>query len=107
MSEAASEIRNVTYAGMAVNAAIAVQKTAEGVAGVKEVHQCRARRYGSAFHADLHVMVDHSLSLVAAHELSHKVKDAILAAGLDVVDVIIHIEPLELTDPAHPQSPLP
>ena len=38
-------------------------------------------------------MVDCSLSLVAAHELSHQVKDAILAAGLDVVDVIIHIEP--------------
>lgn len=42
-------------------------------------------------------MVDRSLSLVAAHELSHQVKDAILAAGLDVIDVNIHIEPLERT----------
>ena len=87
-------LQELTDAGIDDKSA-AVKKTAEGVAGVKEVHQCRARRYGSAFHADLHVMVDHSLSLVAAHELSHRVKDAILAAGLDVVDVIIHIEPLD------------
>lgn len=87
-------LQELTDAGIDDKSA-AVQKVAEGVAGVKEVHQCRARRYGSAFHADLHVMVDHSLSLVAAHELSHRVKDAILAAGLDVVDVIIHIEPLD------------
>ena len=87
-------LQELTDAGIDDKSA-AVKKVAEGVAGVKEVHQCRARRYGSAFHADLHVMVDHSLSLVAAHELSHRVKDAILAAGLDVVDVIIHIEPLD------------
>lgn len=87
-------LQELTDAGIDDKSA-AVQKVAEGVADVKEVHQCRARRYGSAFHADLHVMVDHSLSLVAAHELSHRVKDAILAAGLDVVDVIIHIEPLD------------
>ena len=87
-------LQELTDAGID-DKSVAVQKVAEGVAGVKEVHQCRARRYGSAFHADLHVMVDCSLSLVAAHELSHQVKDAILAAGLDVVDVIIHIEPQE------------
>jgi len=71
----------------------AVQRVAEGVAGVKEVHQCRARRYGGAFHADLHVMVDRTLSLVEAHDLSHRVKDAILGSDLGVTDVIIHIEP--------------
>jgi len=72
-----------------------VKQVAEGVAGVKEVHQCRARRYGSAFHADLHVMVDKSLSVVEAHHLSHIVKDAIINAGIDVTDVIIHIEPAD------------
>ena len=87
-------LQELTDAGIDDKSA-AVKKVAEGVPGVREVHQCRARRYGSCFHADLHVMVDGKLSLVDAHKLSHEVKDAILAAGLNVVDVIIHIEPLD------------
>ena len=87
-------MQELTDAGIDDKSA-AVKKVAEGVPGVREVHQCRARRYGSCFHADLHVMVDGKLSLVDAHKLSHEVKDAILAAGLNVVDVIIHIEPLD------------
>ena len=71
----------------------AVERVAASVAGVESVHQCRVRRYGSAFQADLHVLVAPTLTIVAAHDLSHRVKDAILAAGLDVTDAIIHIEP--------------
>lgn len=85
-------LQELTDAGIDDKSA-AVQRVAEGVNGVKEVHQCRARRYGGAFQADLHVMVDRSLSVIEAHALSHRVKDAILRADLDVTDVIIHIEP--------------
>lgn len=70
-----------------------VQRVAEGVNGVKEVHRCRARRYGGAFQADLHVVVDGSLSIVEAHALGHAVKRAITSAGLDVTDAVIHVEP--------------
>jgi len=87
-------LQELTDAGIDDKSA-AVQRVAEAVEGVREVHQCRARRYGGAFHADLHVMVDHNLSLVEAHGLSHRVKDAILASDLDVTDVIIHIEPVD------------
>ena len=72
-----------------------VARVARGVPGVCSVHCCRARRYGGAFQADLHIQVDPSLSIVAAHGLGHRVKDAILAAGIDVVDAVIHVEPFD------------
>lgn len=71
----------------------AVESVARTVSGVRSVHQCRARRYGGAFQADLHIQVDAALSIVEAHRLGHRVKDAIIQADIDVVDAIIHVEP--------------
>lgn len=71
----------------------AVESVAVAVPGVRSVHRCRARRYGGAFQADLHIQVDASLSIVEAHRLGHRVKDAIIQADIDVVDAIIHVEP--------------
>ncbi len=87
-------LQELTDAGIDDKSA-AVKRVAESVCGVKEVHQCRARRYGGAFQADLHVVVDRSLSIVDAHALGHVVKSAILDAGLDVTDAVIHVEPDE------------
>jgi len=70
-----------------------VEEVARRVPGVREVHFCRARRYGGAFQADLHVQVDAALSIAKAHALGHDVKDAIVSAGIDVVDAVIHVEP--------------
>ncbi|MGN0847995.1 MAG: 2-amino-4-hydroxy-6-hydroxymethyldihydropteridine diphosphokinase [Kiritimatiellia bacterium] len=73
-----------------------VAAVARQVPGVLAVHQARARRYGGAFQADLHVQVDASLSIGAAHTLGHDVKNAILAAGIDVSDAVIHVEPMDV-----------
>jgi len=74
----------------------AVAEVARKVPGVLEVHQCRARRYGGAFQADLHVQVDAALSIAEGHALGHDVKDAIVRAGIDVVDAVIHVEPRDV-----------
>ena len=73
-----------------------VAAVAAKVPGVQAVHRARARRYGGAFQADLHVQVDSSLSIAAAHALGHDVKNAILAAGIDVSDAVIHVEPKDV-----------
>jgi len=73
-----------------------VAEVARKVPGVLEVHQCRARRYGGAFQADLHVQVDSALSIAAGHALGHDVKDAIVGAGIDVADVVVHVEPRDV-----------
>lgn len=71
----------------------AVAAVALGVVGVKGVHKPRARRYGSSFQADIHIQVDGSLSVAEGHAIGHAVKEAVVNAGLDVDDVVVHVEP--------------
>jgi len=74
----------------------AVAEVARRVPGVLAVHQCRARRYGGAFQADLRVQVDAALSVAEGHALGHDVKGAIVGAGIDVMDAVIHVEPRDV-----------
>ena len=71
----------------------AVAAVAMRVEGVKGVHKPRARRYGSSFQADIHVQVDRSLSVAEGHDIGHAVKEAVVGAGIDVDDVVVHVEP--------------
>ncbi len=73
--------------------AAAVAAVAASVPGVKGVHKARARRYGSQFQADIHVQVDGSLPVAEGHGIGHAVKEAVVGAGLDVEDIVVHIEP--------------
>ena len=75
--------------------AAAVVSVAEKVPGVRGVHKARARRYGGLFQVDLHVQVDPSLSVAEGHAIGHAVKEAVCAAGLDVNDAVVHVEPDE------------
>ena len=71
----------------------AVATVALGVPGVKGVHKPRARRYGASFQADIHVQVDGGLSVAEGHAIGHAVKKAVVSAGLDVDDIVVHVEP--------------
>ena len=51
------------------------------------------RRYGGVFHADLHVQVSRGLSVAEGHAIGHAVRDAVRAAGIGVVDAVVHVEP--------------
>jgi len=73
----------------------AVEALARTIPGVVAVHKVRARRYGGAFSADLHVHVDPSLSVSQGHDIGHAVSDALLASDLRVTDAVVHVEPAE------------
>ena len=73
--------------------AAAVVSVAAQVPGVRGVHKARARRYGGFFQVDLHVQVDPTLSVAEGHDIGHAVKEAVCAAGLDVNDAVVHVEP--------------
>jgi cation diffusion facilitator family transporter len=87
---AVGELMDATPGGDVAERATAI---AQGVAGVKGVEKCLARKMGYGFLLDMHVEVDGSLTVAAAHQLAHKVKDAIRAELTRVNDVTIHIEP--------------
>ncbi len=63
------------------------------VPGVIGCHHIRTR--GSADHVflDLHVWMPPDMALEAAHSLSHRVKDRLMARYPQIADAVIHIEP--------------
>lgn len=71
-----------------IEAAIAAARTEEVVG----YHKLRARKAGSRRHVDLHVQYRSGTSLERAHELAHRMRDAI-EAELPRAEVLIHVEP--------------
>lgn len=70
------------------------------VEGVSSAEKCRVRKSGLTLIADLHVRVPPELTVRHGHEISHDVKDALMAASLNLGDVTVHLEPEENAPPA-------
>ena len=86
-----------------------VKAIAIKVDGVTGLDKCFVRKMGFDYYVDLHVEVDGSLSVYKGHDISHRVKDAILYAMPSISDVLIHIEPKriqnETIEPNNPDNP--
>ena len=70
-----------------------LERVVMSVPGVLGCHQIRTR--GSTDHVflDLHVWLPPTCALTEAHDLSHVVKDRLMARYPQIADAIIHIEP--------------
>jgi len=70
-----------------------IERVVMSVPGVLGCHHIRTR--GSADHVflDLHVWLPAEMPLIHAHDLSHVVKDRLMARYPQIADAIIHIEP--------------
>lgn len=69
------------------------QRIASGVGGVRNVEKVVTRKSGTAHFIDMHVWVDPLMNVRDAHEVAHRVKDAVMLAIPEIGDVLIHIEP--------------
>ena len=76
-----------------------IDAAVEAVPGVLEGHQVRLRHSGPHYFADLHILVDGSLSLEEAHAIIDSVEAAVRGV-VPAVDVTVHAEPA----PAEPAS---
>ncbi len=63
------------------------------VPGVLGCHQIRTRGAADHVFLDLHVWLPADMRLTDAHDLSHVVKDRLMARYPQIADAIIHIEP--------------
>jgi cation diffusion facilitator family transporter len=63
--------------------------------GVRAVHGIRTRRIGAGIQADVHVLVDESMTVRQGHDISEVVKQRLLQRGPDVLDVVVHLEPYD------------
>jgi cation diffusion facilitator family transporter len=82
---------------------IAEQNVRSVIATVPEVLGCeKIRTRGSADYVflDLHLWLDGDTPLTEAHATSHVVKDLLMARFPQLADVVIHIEPPPLAQPA-------
>jgi cation diffusion facilitator family transporter len=69
-----------------------ISRRVDGVAGID---MCRVRKSGLALFVDIHVEVHGDMTVRDGHEISHLVKDALLASKHNVMDAVVHIEPVE------------
>jgi len=60
---------------------------------VKGVHDIRSRGSKEAIYVDMHILIEPSMSVAAAHDLVHAIEDAIRERFSDRVSVLIHTEP--------------
>jgi len=62
---------------------------------VVQVHGLRTRYVGNNLQVDMHVVVDGSITVARGHDIAEDVKARILEENMDVLDVVVHIEPRE------------
>ena len=72
-----------------------IASAVDEVAGVDEV---RVRRSGLVYLVDIHIEVDHQMSVHRGHSIGHDVKDALLGCELPILDVLVHVEPDQRED---------
>lgn len=70
-----------------------VRACAHAVPGVLGVDKCRVRRSGLSHLVEIEIEVEPELSVRRGHLLAHAVQDALLAAGLSITHVVVHVEP--------------
>jgi divalent metal cation (Fe/Co/Zn/Cd) transporter len=77
-----------------------IERAVKAVPGVLDCHRLRVRTAGPQLFVDVHVVMDGTLPLEAAHALSSQIEDVIahVAPGADVT---VHAEP---PSEAQPQS---
>jgi cation diffusion facilitator family transporter len=88
-------LKELTDAGAGEQMCISIENIARSVRGVKDVHKCRTRYLGSGIQVDMHVLVDPLMSVREGHEISDAVKKELLDQVIDIIDVVIHLEPFE------------
>ena len=89
-----SAILELTDAGADRDSCELIECAAKGVKGVKSIHKCRTRKYGSGIQVDLHIQVDPDITVREGHDIGHRVEDE-LFKNHDVIDVVVHVEPYE------------
>jgi cation diffusion facilitator family transporter len=86
-----------------------VREIARAVPGVVRTEKMAARASAGRIRVDMHLEVPPTMTVLEAHAVSHRVKDAVMAQMSRVADVLIHIEPaqdrLSGTSPSAAETP--
>ena len=100
ISESVSELIDV-----APDAAVMerIEHTLSETPGVVEYHRLRLRKMAGSVLLDVHVHVDPKLNVAEGHDIATEVHERLLNCGCDVVEAVVHVEPVE-HDPGEPSD---
>ena len=70
----------------------AIKAVIEAVPGVEDLHMLRTRWVGHEALADVHILVDHRLSVSEGHQISEVVRRALVSEIDELSDVTVHID---------------
>ncbi len=83
----------LSEAGVSPEDQAKIYRMATSLPGVIGAHALRTRNAGSAIWADIHITVDPDMTVREGHDLSHQVRDLLVDSDLNIVDVVVHLEP--------------
>lgn len=70
-----------------------IYKLVRKIPGVDAAHRIRTRGSEGEVYTDLHILVEPTMTVLAAHSLSERIEEEIKRAYPQVVEVLVHIEP--------------
>ncbi len=63
---------------------------------IRDLHKLRTRRLGpTGLAVEVHIQVDPNMTVYEAHTLSHRIKTGLSSELNDVIDVFVHVEPIQ------------
>ena len=74
-----------------------IQATMQGNPSVVGVHNLRSRSMGGLGYIDAHIEVDSDLTVSEAHYIAHRIEQSVKKKFSQIIDVQIHIDPLDDT----------
>ena len=86
-------LQELSEAGVSKEDQAKIYRMAASLPGILGAHALRTRNAGGAIWADIHIIVDPDMTVREGHDLSHKVRDLLVGSDLNIVDVVVHLEP--------------
>lgn len=86
-------LQELSEAGVSREDQAKIYRMATSLPGVIGAHALRTRNAGGAIWADIHITVDPDMTVREGHDLSHQVRDLLVDSDLNIVDVVVHLEP--------------
>jgi cation diffusion facilitator family transporter len=87
--------RDIMDASLPEKVVVDIREIARQVDGVAGIDMCRVRKSGLGTWVDIHVEVPGDITVREGHEIAHRVKDALLVSNHNVMDAVVHIEPVK------------
>jgi cation diffusion facilitator family transporter len=101
-----SAVQELVDTGLEAARLEAIRTTIRSVGGVRDIHMLRTRRHGGHASADVHVLVDPTVSVSEGHMISLLVEQRLKREIDEITDVTVHIDP-EDDDKVAPRTDLP